>query len=512
MGNLFIMLESTNLIFLDRLVILLYILNSALAPKSIKAKKRLSNKGEASMKSTWKFSHAILLLISLLFIIFVSLFILKTEPHLPLFVSIVILAVISYFKGMKWKGIEEGFVQGIQKGVQPIIILSLIGMLIGAWMISGTIPTITVWALNIFQPEYFLLTAIICCMIISTLIGSTFTTVSTIGVAFIGVAEMANIPLEIAAAAIICGATFGDKMSPMSDTTNFASGVASVNIFTHIRHMLNTTVPSILITFLFFWFISMQIEISKESSIDIFTLQNTLNEQMSIHAITVISPLLVIILAILKRPVIPSLIAGIVSAGIIAFFLQGVNIGHFLQVLQNGPSLSTGVEEVDRMINRGGLQSMMWSVSLVMIAFAFGGLLEKSGVIHALLEGLKNQVKTKGQVIFSTVLSSIGVNIVTGEQYLSILIPGQSFKEMYQRYQIPLPYLSRSVEDAGTLINPLIPWGVSGAFLAATLGVDVIEYLPYAIFLYLSPIFSIVFGFRLSSKSKQHPDDLKNVS
>lgn len=422
------------------------------------------------------------------------------------------LAVISYVKGLKWKDIEEGIVRGIQNGVQPIVILSLIGMLIGAWMISGTIPSITVWALNIFQPDFFLLTAIICCMIISTLIGSTFTTVSTIGVAFIGIAEMANIPLEIAAAAIICGATFGDKMSPMSDTTNFASGVTSVNIFTHIRHMLNTTVPSILVTFIFFWIISMQIDVPKESPVDILTLKNALNEQMNIHFVTVLSPLLVILLAIMKRPVIPSLIVGIVTAGITSFFVQGITIGQFLQVLQNGPSISSGVEQVDRMINRGGLQSMMWSVSLVMIAFALGGLLEKSGVIHALLEGLKNQVKTKGQVILSTVLSSIGVNLVTGEQYLSILIPGQSFKEMYQKFQIPLPYLSRSVEDAGTLINPLVPWGVSGAFLATTLGVDVIEYLPYAIFLYVSPIFSILFGFRLSSKTKKHQVDLKNVS
>ncbi|MDQ0162954.1 Na+/H+ antiporter NhaC [Aeribacillus alveayuensis] len=464
------------------------------------------------MNSTWKFSHALLMMFFILFMIFYSLFILKTEPHLPLFVSIILLALLSRWKGMNWRELEEGIIKGIQNGGQPIIILSLIGMLIGAWMISGTIPTITVWTLTFFQPESFFIAAIICCMIISTLIGSTFTTVSTIGVALMGVAQMANIPLEIAAAAIICGATFGDKMSPMSDTTNFASGVATVNIFTHIRHMLYTTLPSLFITVIFFMFISLKLDVQPETTANLLTLKDSISHLINIHFLTILSPILVIALALMKKPVIPSLIAGIVSAGFIAYFIQGISVAQFLQVLQNGPSISSGLDEVDRMINRGGLQSMMWSISLIMIAFAFGGLLEKTGIIHALLEGLKKQLKTKGQVILSTVLSSIGVNLVTGEQYLSILIPGQSFKEMYRKYEIPLPYLSRAVEDAGTLINPLIPWGVSGAFLAATLGVDVIDYLPYAVFLYVSPIFSILFGFRLSNKAKEHSLKMKKVS
>jgi len=464
------------------------------------------------MKTSWKFSHAVGVLTIILGIIFVSLFWLKTEPHLPLFLSVLFIAGLAKLKGNEWKEIESGIVKGLQNGAQPIIILSLIGMLIGAWMISGTIPTITVWTLSIFQPEFFFITAIICCMVISTLIGSTFTTVSTIGVALIGVAELAGIPLEMAAAAIICGAAFGDKMSPMSDTTNFASGIAGVNIFTHIRHMLKTTIPSMAITLIFFWILSNQLSFEPDTTATITTMKETLSQQMNISFWTVLSPILVITLAIMRKPVIPSLTIGIISAGIIAFVVQGVSVSTFLSVLQNGPSLSSGVEEVDRMMNKGGLQSMMWSISLIMIAFILGGLLEKTGLINALLDGLKERLKSKGQVIYSTVLSSIGVNLVTGEQYLSILIPGQSFKDLYHKYKIPLPYLSRSVEDAGTLINPLIPWGVSGAFLAATLGVDVIAYLPFAIFLYISPIMSILLGMRLSRKEPLNEIELKNVS
>lgn len=464
------------------------------------------------MKTTWKFSQALGVVTFILSIIFISLFWLKTEPHLPLFLSILFIAIFARLKGIEWKEVEKGIVTGIQNGAQPIIILSLIGMLIGAWMISGTIPTITVWTLSIFQPEFFFITAILCCMVISTLIGSTFTTVSTIGVALMGVAEIANIPLEMAAAAIICGAAFGDKMSPMSDTTNFASGIAGVDIFTHIRHMFKTTIPSMVITFVFFWILAKQLTIEPETTMNITVMKEALREHMNITFWTVLSPILVILLAISRKPVIPSLAIGILSAGFLAFFIQGVSVGEFLNVLQNGPSMATGVEEVDRMMNKGGLQNMMWAISLIIIAFALGGLLEKTGIIPALLNGLKERMKSKGQVIYSTVLSSIGVNLVTGEQYLSILIPGQSFKDLYHKLKIPLPYLSRSVEDAGTLINPLIPWGVSGAFLAATLGVDVLSYLPYAIFLYMSPIMSILLGMRLSKKEPLEKVELKNAS
>ncbi|MDQ0861424.1 Na+/H+ antiporter NhaC [Bacillus sp. V2I10] len=442
------------------------------------------------------FGTAVMIFLSMIVIIFISLFYLKTEPHLPLMLCLVLLSGVAFIYRYSWKEIEAGLVKGIQNGVQPIIILALIGILIGAWMFSGTIPTVMISALNLIDPGSLLILTLICCTIISSLVGSSFTTVSTVGVALMGVAIAAGVPVEWAAGAVICGACFGDKMSPMSDTTNFASGVAAVNIFTHIRHMAKTTIPAFLITAFLFWYLGTTLTINAATLENIQEIISVMQQHVQISLLTLVSPLIVIALAITRVPVIPALAAGIATAGATGILLQdGASFAQFLNVLQNGTAFDIKQETVQKMLNRGGLQSMMWSISLIMIAFALGGLMDTMQLIQTLLKGLIMRIKEKGQLILATVSSAIGVNLVTGEQYLSILIPGQSFKDAYEKMNIDKKYLSRSLEDAGTLINPLIPWGVSGAFFAQTLGVDVIEYLPFAFFLYLSPILSILFGF-----------------
>ncbi len=441
------------------------------------------------------FKEAVFLLLLILAVIFSSLFILKTEPHLALLNCLTIIAVFGFVKRFKWKELESGIVKGIQNGVQPIVILALIGILIGAWMSSGTIPTIMVYALTIINPTYLLITALFSCMVISSLVGSSFTTVSTIGIALMGAGVAIGLPVEWIAGAIISGACFGDKMSPMSDTTNFASGVASVDLFSHIRHMFYTTVPSILITTLIFFILGRNVPIDVASLNEMKTMISIIESQVNISSLTLLSPIIVITLAIKKLPVIPSLVVGIITAGVTAVGFQGVTFSDFLGVLQHGTSFPIENNQVNNMLNRGGLQSMMWSISLILIAFAFGGLLDVLNIIPTLLNGLMNRIHTKGQLILSTASSSFGVNLLTGEQYLSILIPGQSFKGLYEKMKLDRKYLSRTLEDAGTLINPLIPWGVSGAFFAQTLGVPVLSFLPFAFFLYLSPAFTILYGF-----------------
>ncbi len=453
-----------------------------------------------SKNKSFKTSEALLLVVLILAIIFTSLFLLKAEPHLALLLCIIVISLIGLLKGFKWRDLEAGIVKGIQNGIQPIIVLGLIGMLIGAWMASGTIPTVMVYALSIIDPSYLLVTSLFSCMVISSLVGSSFTTVSTVGVALMGVGMAIGLPVEWVAGAVISGACFGDKMSPMSDTTNFASGVSSVPLFTHIRNMTITTVPSIIITTIIFIALGKITPIETASFSEIAKMVTNIKSEIEINALTLLSPLLVVILAIRKVPVIPSLIIGIITAGLTAGALQGVSIGKFLTILQFGTSYSIDNELLMSMLNRGGLQSMMWSISLIMIAFAFGGLLDVLKIIPVLLNGLMNRIKTKGQLILSTAASSFGVNLLTGEQYLSILIPGQSFKGLYDNMQISRKYMSRTLEDAGTLVNPLIPWAVSGAFFAETLGVEVMDYLPYVFFLYLSPLFSILFGYMSKHK------------
>ncbi|WP_226670107.1 Na+/H+ antiporter NhaC [Metabacillus litoralis] len=446
-------------------------------------------------KEGFIFKETVFILFLILAIIYTSLFIWKTEPHIALLACLIVVSALSVLKGYKWKEIELGLVKGIQNGVQPIIVLALIGILIGAWMISGTIPTVMAYALTSINPNYLLITSLFSCMVISSLVGSSFTTVSTVGVALMGAGMAIGLPVEWVAGAVISGACFGDKMSPMSDTTNFASGISSVKLFTHIRHMTHTTIPSIIITTLIFFILGRLATIDTASINETKNMVSMIKDHVSISSITLLSPILVIILAIKKVPVIPALVVGIITGGMTAIGFQEVKFGEFLQVLQNGTAFPIDDRVVSNMLNRGGLQSMMWSISLILVAFAFGGILNALHIIPTLIKGLIYRIHSKGQLILSTAASSIGVNLLTGEQYLSILIPGQSFKDLYDNLKIDRKYMSRTLEDAGTLINPLIPWGVSGAFFAQTLGVPVIDFLPFAFFLYLSLFFSIGFGF-----------------
>ncbi|MDQ0232345.1 Na+/H+ antiporter NhaC [Metabacillus malikii] len=445
----------------------------------------------------FQFIDSLLIIAIILAVIFSSLFLLHTEPHIALLTCIVFVTVIGLIKGYKWGELEKGIIKGIQSGVQPIIILALIGILIGAWMSSGTIPTVIVYALKVINPSYLLLTTLFSCMVISSLVGSSFTTVSTVGVALMGAGIAVGLPVEWVAGAIISGACFGDKMSPMSDTTNFASGVGSVELFTHIRHMAKTTIPSIAITAIIFFVLGKTETIETASFTNISNMINVIENLFDTSLLTLLSPILVIILAMKRVSVIPSLVIGIITAGITAWFTQGVPLNQFLAVLQNGTTYAIDNNQIMTMLNRGGLQSMMWSISLILIAFAFGGLLDVLKIIPIILNGLISRVKTKGHLILSTAASSFGVNLLTGEQYLSILIPGQSFRGLYDQMNIKRKYLSRTLEDAGTLMNPLIPWAVSGAFFAQTLEVSVINYLPFAFFLYLSPLFTIIYGFAI---------------
>ncbi|WP_078409232.1 Na+/H+ antiporter NhaC [Priestia abyssalis] len=459
------------------------------------------------MKKQLSFQQSFFIVLLILSFIFVSLFLLKVEPHIPLVMSLIALSIIGRMYQFRWKEIEHGIVEGIKLGIQPIMILALIGMLIAVWMASGTIPTILSIGFEWISPTYFLISSLFITIIVSTFTGSTFTTVSTVGVALMGIATAVGIHPGLAAGAIVSGAAFGDKMSPLSDTTNFASGIVGVKLFAHIRHMLWTTVPSLVITAAIFLIIGLNADRSNLRYEEIETVKTVLANQFHISGWSLISPLLVLLLSIKRAEVVPTLIAGIVSAFITALAIQPqFALPDLLGMLQNGLKIDSGNDIVNGIVNRGGLQSMMWSISLVMIALGLGGVMRELGIVQALLDGLTKKIKRKGDVIFSTAMSSIGVNVITGEQYLSILLPGQTFQPLYKKWNLSSKNLSRTLEDAGTLVNPLIPWGVSGAFIAQTLGVPVVEYAPYAFFLLLCPIVSIVLGYSgLGVKQKDIP-------
>ncbi|MCB9229057.1 MAG: Na+/H+ antiporter NhaC [Deltaproteobacteria bacterium] len=440
------------------------------------------------------FRDSLQLLIALLLLIAVMMMGLDAGPHMTLIACLILTGLTGrYLKQHSWATMESFMVRGVSQCLKAIFILGLIGALISAWMISGTIPTVFCYGVQVLSPEWFPVSALVICILVSSFTGSSLTTAGTVGVALMGIAEGFGISPELSAGAVICGACFGDKMSPLSDTTNFASGIAGVGLFTHIRCLLQTTLPALILTILAFSVLG------GHSSSATGTAELTvrvLEDHFRISPLSLISPLIVVLLVFRKFPGLPVMTTGLLTAILTAIFLQGKhNPQELFSALTHGFSLQTESPLVNQLVSRGGLMSMMFSISLVMIALAFGGLLHGMGVTDALMQGLRRRVRSRGGLVLWATGSAIGINFLTGEQYLSILLPGQAFREAFRERGVGAKFLSRSLEDGGTLINPLVPWGVCGAFFSEALGVPVSGYLPYVFFLYLSPLFTIAFGF-----------------
>ncbi|TCI50696.1 Na+/H+ antiporter NhaC [Exiguobacterium sp. SH1S21] len=428
--------------------------------------------------------------ISLLALMFLA----KATPHMAIFGTMVLIGGYAYYRTRDFKRIEAAMINGIREAIMPVLILLLIGMLIGVWQMSGTVATILSIGLNTISAQWFLPSVLLITMIVSSFTGSAFTTVGTVGVALFGIGMALGISPALAAGAIVSGALFGDKMSPLSDTTNFAPAVAGVKLFDHIRFMMGTTVPAIVITLILFTVLGRGGQAADTTQIA--EAQTALAGRFNLSWLTLLAPVLVAVLAFRRMPVLPTMLVGMFAGVLTAGFVQGNwNVSNWFGVMQAGFKSGVENETIAAVLDRGGLESMLWSVSLVLIALAFGGLLRELGVFQAIVDALLERLKSPGSSVLSVVLSSIGVNLLAGEQYLSILLPGQAFKQGFIDRGIDPRYLSRALEDGGTVINPLIPWGVSGAFFAATLGVPVLEYAPFAFFLWLSPIFSIVLGY-----------------
>lgn len=454
-----------------------------------------------------KFTQSLLIFLAIAAILFTAVFLLHAEPHIPLLATTVIVACMLKLIGFRWSDLEEGILKGIQSAISPILLLSLIGILIGVWMMSGTVPTILLYGIDLISPQYFAVSALLITIVVSMFTGSSFTTVSTVGVALMGVGLTMGVNPPMAAGAIICGACFGDKMSPLSDTTNFAPAVSGVSLYTHISNMMYTTIPAMAATVIFFLGGEMSYRVDMA---EMAAIKRSLEESFTIHWVTLLSPLAVLYCSVKRKPVIPTLVAGIVTGLLLAALVQHeTSVSGWFQVMQTGYKGDFSNETVASILNRGGLQSMMWSVSLILIALSLGGLLQHCGVIEALFQRLVKPLKRKGDVVVAAGSSSIAVNAFTGEQYLSILLPGQMFKEEFARRQIPPKTLSRTLEDCGTLVNPLVPWGVSGAFFASTLHVPVAEYLPYVPYLWLSPLLTFFYAY-LPKRKRQNASSGEN--
>ena len=419
--------------------------------------------------------------------------------------------IIGLKNGYTWVSIEKAIVHGISISLGAILILLTVGALIGTWLLSGTVPTMIYFGLQIIDPSWFYAAACLVCGIVAMSIGSSWTTAATVGVAFIGIANGFEMSTAITAGAVISGAYFGDKLSPLSETTNLAPAVAGSELFAHIRYMLWTTIPSISIALTLFLFIGFNHSAGDSANTEtIETLTNTLVSTYNISVLNLIPLAILLFLAYKKVPAFPAVAIGAIIGGVWAAVFQQELI---LTMAEEGLSQSkayitviwtaffdgvvveTGNSEIDELLSRGGMSSMLNTIWLVMCALSFGAVLEHLGMLKKFVESILSAAKSTGSLIASTIATCIGTNLITADQYMAIVMPGRMYKEEYERRGLHPTVLSRTLEDSGTITSPLIPWNTCGAFMFGALALTSYEYIFYCFFNLINPVMAIIYGY-----------------
>lgn len=417
------------------------------------------------------------------------------DPHIPMLIGTAFAALMALRLGYKWQDIEEGMIKGITQALQSVIILAIIGVLIGVWLLAGVVPAMIYYGLNILKPSIFLVATLLICSITSLATGTSWGTAGTIGIALMGVAKGLGIPAPIAAGAIISGAYFGDKMSPLSDTTNLAPAMAGTDVFTHAKFMIKSNSITYIITIIFYLIVGFRFAGEGADISAITEIQNTLHSNFNISPMLLLPPIAVIILVAKKMPAIPGIFIGAVLGMIFAPIFQGANLGDILSAGFSGYVSETGVVAVDELLTSGGLEGMMYSISLTIIAMMFGGIMEKTGQLEVIVNALLKRIKSIGGLIALTTVTGITSNMTMPEQYISIVVPGRMYAKAYKDKGLHPKTLSNVLESAGTITAPLVPWNTCGAFMYSVLGVSATAYGKWAVMNYLTPISAIILGF-----------------
>lgn len=440
--------------------------------------------------------HALFVILFLVVILAFSLIVLGSDPHIPLILSTIVAGLVGVFiLGYSWSDLEESIIATIGMAMQAVLILMVIGSIIGTWILSGTVPTMIYYGLQILSPGIFLVATALICMVVSVSTGSSWTTAGTVGIALMGVGIGLGIPEGVVAGAIVSGAYFGDKMSPLSDTTNLAPAMAGTTLFEHIKSMMYTTIPAIIIALILFGVMGGRYAGQELNAAEINSMLAAMAENFNINLALLIPPIVVIAIVVMKIPALPGLMTGVLLGGVFAAIFQGAGLGEIIDAAHYGFYLESGNEIVDELLSRGGLDGMMWTISLILIALSFGGVLEKTGMLHAIGGAILQFANNTGSLIAATVLTCFAVNLLAGEQYIALVIPGRMYRDAYKEKGIHPKVLSRALEGGGTVTSALIPWNTCGAFMWSTLGVHPFTYLPYAYFNLAMPVVEIIAGF-----------------
>lgn len=460
------------------------------------------------------FGEALVPLVLSIIVLLVSIVVFKVDPHIPLFFSCLVCALFAYYLGFKWQEIEDAIFDGIKMALLPMVIILLIGMTVGGWIACGTVPYIIYWGLKLISPTWFLLTACVMCCVMSLSTGSSWTTAGTLGVALMGVGYGMGIPPAMTAGAIVSGSFFGDKQSPLSDSTNFAPAAAGTTLFEHVSSMIYSTGPAILISCILYGALGFRYSSGTVDAEKVKLILDTLSANFNLGPALLIPPAVLIVLIVKKVPAVVGMSIAAILGLVLAVFTQGVSYGQAVSYMHYGYVGQTGVEVVDKLISRGGLHSMLWTISLMFVSLAMAGILEKAGALDAILDKFRSLVKTVFGLVTTTLLSVLALNFFAADPYLAMLLPGRTFAPAFDEKKLDRKVLSRTLEDTGTLGCPMVPWGTSGVFMASTLGVATLSYLPFYFLGIVTPLVSMVLaatGFGMFYTDKKEVKEVKEV-
>jgi NhaC family Na+:H+ antiporter len=422
-------------------------------------------------------------------------------PHIPLILASIVAALMGLRLGHPWHEIENGIVDGIAVALKAILILMVVGILIGTWIAGGIVPVLIDYGLRLLSPTYFLLAACLICSIVSIATGSSWTTAGTVGVALIGIGEGLGVSLPMTAGAIISGAYFGDKMSPLSDSTNLSPAVAGAELFDHIQYMVYTALPAYVLAIVLYGILGFSAQTGSIEGSQVEAIRSALGENFNLSPILLLPPLLVIAAVAFRIPALPALIGGALLGALMALWVQDSSLQQVVEAAHSGYQSETGFALVDNLLTRGGLESMMSTVALVLCALTFGGIMERTGLLRRLADAILRKAHSTGSLVLATLGSCIGTNVIAPDQYMSIVVPGRMYRETFEDRGLAPVNLSRALESGGTLSSPLVPWNTCGAFMSTTLMVSAAEYFPYAFVNLITPVIVVIVsyaGFRIA--------------
>ena len=413
-------------------------------------------------------------------------------PHIPILLALICLIVYGRARGISFDKMQDSMAESVHTSMGAIYLFFFIGILVTALMISGAIPSLIYFGLNIISSKTFYLSSFLATAIIGIAIGSSLTTVATLGVALMSISNAFGLNPAITAGAIVSGAFFGDKMSPLSDTTGIAASIVGIDLFDHIKNMMYTTIPAFIVSAIAFTLMSLGQDAASLDGIE--SLRSSILATGLVHPYSLLAFGVLILLSIRRIPAVLTLIYTSLASLLISKLHSSYSMGQLAKFFFDGFSMDGLSQDIGSLVSRGGISSMFFTMTIVILALSLGGLLFGLGIIPSILSSLNQVLDSPSRVSTCVVATALGVNLIVGEQYLSILLAGKTFKPIYDQLGLHPKNLSRTLEDSGTVINPLVPWGVCGAFSTSMLGVATLAYLPFAIFCYTSLILTVIVG------------------